>query len=127
MKQQANFDNIELSIYEKFVLHSMAILHHERFYLPKTVDRLFRLGFIYRYKFTKSGTMYRRTPDGKMYFRIKRKGFIRFAIPTVISIISLLAAYNILWIKPLAEALQGLSRLLKNIMETLGVSPTMPF
>lgn len=117
--KQIDYENIELSIYEKFVLHSMAIFHFEKFYLSKTVHRLFELGFIKRYKFTKHGDFYCRTPEGKMYFRVKRKGFIRFAIPTIISVISLLAAYDVLWIKPVDEVLRAIVSLLKNIMESL--------
>lgn len=124
---QVDYENIELSMYEKFVLHSMAIFRYEKLYLSKAVRRLFELGFIKRYKFTKHGTFYCRTPNGKMYFRVKRKGFIRFAIPTIISVIALLAAYDVLWIKPLAELLQELGKILKNIMESLDAFRKMVF
>lgn len=124
---QVDYENIELSMYEKFVLHSMAIFRYEKLYLSKTVHRLFELGFIKRYKYTKHGAFYCRTPNGKMYFRVKRKGFIRFAIPTIISIVALLAAYDVLWIKPLAELLQELGKLLKNIMESLDAFHKMVF
>lgn len=117
--KQVDYENIELSMYEKFVLHSMAIFRFEKFYLSKTVQRLFELGFIKRYKYTKHGTFYCRTPNGKMYFRIKRKGFIRFVIPTAISVIALLAAYDVLWIKPVDEVLRAAVSLLKNIVESL--------
>lgn len=125
--KQIDYENIELSIYEKFVLHSMAIFHFDKFYLSKTVRRLFELGFIKRYKYTKHGAFYCRTPDGKMYFRIKRKGFIRFAIPTIISVVALLAAYDVVWIKPVDEVLRAIVSLLKNIMESLDVFHEMVF
>ncbi len=125
--KQVDYENIELSIYEKFVLHSMSIFRLDKLYLSKTVRRLFELGFIERYKYTKHGTLYRRTANGKMYFRIKRKIFLRFAIPTIISIIALLAAYDVLWIKPVDEALRAIASLLKNIVESLDTFRKMVF
>lgn len=123
-----DFSNLELSIYQKFVLRTLPILKSEIFYRKSTINDLRNYGLIKRgnklmfKKFT-----YVKTDYGKMYFRIKRKDFIRFAIPTVISVIALLAAYDVLWIKPIAEGLQVLASLLKNIMESLGVSPTTLF
>lgn len=118
--QQIDFENIELSLYAKFVLHCIAVFRFDRLYLKSTINLLWGLKFIERYKITRHGNWFKRTSQGKMYFRIKRKGFVRFAIPTIISIVALLAAYDVLWIKPLSELLQGLGILLKKIMESLG-------
>lgn len=125
--RQIDFENIELSLYAKFVLHCIAVFRFDRIYLKSTINLLWKLEFIKRYNITKHGNWFKRTPQGRMYLRVKRKAFIRFAIPTIISIIALLASYDILWIKPLSELLQGLGTILKSIMESLDAFREMIF
>lgn len=121
--KQTDFSNIELSFSEKITLRLIPVLKSEIWYKKDVLKRLMQLGFVRRYGTSKRGnTLYKRLPDGSMYFRLKRKSFYRFLIPTVISIISLLSSYDVLQIKPLYELLQAVSKLLKTIMENLGIS-----
>lgn len=120
--QKIDFSNIELSLYQKFVMHTLPILRSEFFYRKNVINDLNRYGLIKRQpKLLFGYFVYKRTDEGKMYFRIKRKNTLRFWIPVIISIIALLEAYDILTIPLLAEALQAISTLLRNIVEILGV------
>lgn len=56
-----------------------------------------------------------------MYFRYKRKDHLRFLIPTTISIIALLEAYDVLTIPFLRDTLQAIGTLLKSTLGSLGV------
>lgn len=119
--EQIDFSNIELSIYEKFVLGILPILKSSAWHRKETIAILYKYGLIKRTGVTRRGNIeYKRTHAGKMYFRIKRKDSIRFLVPVIISVIALLAAYDVMYIQPLAELLQELSILLKNIAENLG-------
>ena len=120
--QKIDFSNIELSLYQKFVMHTLPILRSGFFYKKDVINDLVRYGLIKRKpKILFGYFVYKRTDEGKMYFRIKRKNTFRFWIPVIISIIALLEAYEILTIPLLREALQAINTLLKNIMESLGI------
>ena len=120
--QKVDFSNIELSFYQKFVMRTLPILKSEFFYRKSVVNDLYRYGLIKRQpRYLFGYQVYKRTDEGKMYFRIKRKNAFRFWIPVVISIIALLKSYDILTIPVIDEALQELSTLLKNIVESLGI------
>lgn len=120
--QKVDFSNIELSLYQKFIMHTLPLFQSAFFYRKDTIDVLNRYGLISRQPRMLFGQfVYKRTNEGKMYFRIKRKNTLRFWIPVIISIIALLKSYGVLTIPLIAEALQGLSRLLKNIMGSLGI------
>lgn len=120
--QKVDFSNIELSLYQKFVLRTLPIFKSAFFYRQSAINDLLRYGLIRRYPQTLFGNfVYKRTDEGKMYFRIKRKNTLRFWVPVIISIIALLKSYGVLTIPLIAEALQGLSKLLRNIVESLGI------
>ena len=120
--QKIDFSNIELSLYQKFVMHTLPILRSGFFYKKDVINDLARYGLIKRQPRILFGYfVYKRTDEGKMYFRIKRKNTLRFWIPVIISIIALLKSYDVLTIPVIDEVLQELSILLKNIAESLGV------
>lgn len=120
VKNQIDFTNIELSLYAKFVLHTIPIFRYDMFYRKDTIKLLWQYGFIVRCRVTKCGNEFKRTPDGRMYFRVKSKGFWRFFIPLVISIIALFGGYDVYTIPILKDLLEAISSLLGNIMESLG-------
>ena len=123
MKQQLDFDNIELSFYERLVLKTIPVLKSAFFYRKGTIDDLITIGLIapsHEVKF--KHFCYKVTHNGKMYFRYKRKRMIVFLIPVVISVIALLAAYDVVYIKWLHEVLLKLASLLKTIWESLEIS-----
>ena len=123
MKQQLDFDNIELSFYERLVLKTIPIFKSAFFYNKRTIDDLLTLGLISRSCEVKFNHFcYKVTHNGKMYFRYKRKRMIIFMVPVVISVIALLAAYDVVYIKWLHELLSKLVSLLKTILESLGIS-----
>ena len=123
MKQQLDFDNIELSFYERLVLKTIPIFKSAFFYNKRTIDDLLTLGLISRScKVKFNHFCYKVTHNGKMYFRYKRKRMIIFMVPVVISVIALLAAYDVVYIKWLHELLSKLVSLLKTILESLGIS-----
>lgn len=119
-KNQIDFTNIELSVYAKFVLHTIPIFRSSLFFNEDTIKLLWKYGFIERYAITKFGDKFRRTADGRMYFRVKRKGFVRFLIPVIISIIALFGGYDVYTIPVLKELLEAIASLLGNIVESLG-------
>ena len=123
MKHQVDFDNIELSFYEKLVLRTLPILKSGFFYREKTLYNLQSIGLIantceMRFKHF----CYQVTFNGKMYFRYKRKRFLYFFIPVVISVVALLAAYDVVYIKWIHELLKELVSLLKTTWGNLGIS-----
>ena len=123
MKQQIDFDNIELSFYERLVLKTIPIFKSAFFYRKRTIDDLLTIGLIvpsHEVKF--KHFCYKVTHNGKMYFRYKRKRMIIFMVPVVISVIALLAAYDVVYIKWLHEVLSKLALLLKTMWESLGIS-----
>ena len=123
MKQQLDFDNIELSFYERLVLKTIPIFKSAFFYNKRTINDLLTLGLISRsYKVKFNHFCYKVTHNGKMYFRYKRKRMIIFMVPVFISVIALLAAYDVVYIKWLHELLSKLVSLLKTILESLGIS-----
>lgn len=119
--EQLDYSNLELSFSQEFALRAMNLFHSEGWYSQSTLTVLRKYGFIRStLRRTITGNRYYRvTESGKMYFRIKRKERIRFLIPVVISIIALLASYDVLYIKWLAEALQGAASLMKTIAESM--------
>lgn len=120
--KNVDFSNLELSLYQKFVMHTLPFLKSAFFYRKDVINDLFRYGLIKREPRIIFGHfVYKRTDMGKMYFRIKRKNSLHFWIPVIISIIALLKSYDVLTIPVIDEALQELSTLLKNIVESLGI------
>lgn len=122
MKQQIDFDNIELSFYERLVLKTIPIFKSAFFYRKNTINDLLNIGLIapsHEVKF--KHFCYKVTHNGKMYFRYKRKRMIIFLVPVIISVIALLAAYDIVYIKWLHELLLKSMSLLKTILESLGI------
>lgn len=119
--QKVDFSNIELSLYQKFVLRTLPIFKSAFFYRQSAINDLLRYGLIRRYPQTLFGNyVYKRTDEGKMYFRIKRKDFIRFWITTTISVIALFAGYDVYKIPALESLLRGIASLLERISENLG-------
>ena len=57
---------------------------------------------------------------GKMFLRYRRRNNIRFWIPVIISILALLAGYDVYTIPLLEQILQAIMKLLKAISESLG-------
>ena len=111
-----DFSNIELSISERITLRLLQIIKSNRFFKSQTLDYLNRLGLLGRDR-----GVYTVNRAGKMYFRIKRKERLRFAIPTIISIVALLAGYDVYRIPLLDEALSAIKMLLKHVMGSLGI------
>lgn len=120
--QNVDFSNLELSLYQKFVIRTLPFLKSAFFYRKDVINDLNRYGLIKREPRTIFGYfVYKRIDMGKMYFRIKRKNSFHFWIPVIISLIALLEAYDILTIPLLAEILRAISNILKNIAENLGI------
>lgn len=114
-----DFSNIELSLYEKLVLRVLRFSQSERLFRQETIKELFRLSLIRRVGWTKNGQRkYKISHTGLMYLRYRCKSFLKFLIPVIISVIALLAAYDVVWIKPIHEALRAIAQLLKTIMES---------
>lgn len=111
-----DFSNIELSFTEKLTLCLLTIIKSNRFYKFATLDYLHRLGLLDRHNGIYSVNRY-----GKMYFRIKRKDFLKFIIPTGISIAALFAGYDVYKNPLLGETLQAIKMLLKHIVGSLGI------
>lgn len=118
--QHPDFSNLELSMYQKFVIHTLPFFKSAFFYKKSTIDELHKYGLIKRNHYTlfKNFT-YSKTDYGKMYFRIKRKDRIRFLIPTIISILALFGGYDVYKIPELEELLKAIASLLENIKESL--------
>ena len=120
--KNTDFSNIELSIYQKFVMRTLPLLKSGFFYRENILRELEQYGFIRKTPQVRFGHMcFGITPQGKMYFRVKRKTSVRFWIPVIISVIALLKSYDVLTIPLISEALQGLGSLLKTIVESLGI------
>ena len=111
-----DFSNIELSFTEKLTLCLLTIIKSNRFYKFATLDYLHRLGLLDRHNGIYSVNRY-----GKMYFRIKRKDFLKFILPTGISIAALFAGYDVYKNPLLGETLQAIKMLLKHIVGSLGI------
>lgn len=123
MKNQLDFGNIELSIYEKFVLKTIPILKSSFFYKKNTINDLLSIGLIcttHQVRF--KHFCYKVTHNGRMYFRYKRKRMIAFLVPVVISVIALLAAYDVVYIKWIHELLSEAASLLRTMLGNLGIS-----
>lgn len=118
MKQQLDFDNIELSPYAKFILRTLPIFKIEKFYRKETFFYLFEIGMIQRtYKTFCGYLVYKVSIQGKMYFRIKRKKFLLSFIPISISVLALLASYDVIYIEWLHQLLLKLALPLKTMWE----------
>lgn len=123
MKNQLDFCNIELSIYEKFVLKTIPILKSSFFYKKNTINDLLSIGLICpTHQVRCSHFCYKVTHNGRMYFRYKRKRMIAFLVPVVISVIALLAAYDVVYIKWLHELLSEAVSLLRTMLGNLEIS-----
>lgn len=123
--EQPNLDNIELSPIGKFTLLFLPKLGFLPIFSQSVISDLRILGLIsiHKKKYYFNGRLrYKLTPFGKMYFRYKRKSFWRFAIPVVISIIALLASYDVLYFEFIHEVLSKSVQLLKTIFESLEIS-----
>lgn len=72
--QNVDFSNLELSLYQKFVIRTLPFLKSAFFYRKDVINDLSRYGLIKREPRAIFGYfVYKRTDMGKMYFRIKRK------------------------------------------------------
>lgn len=111
-----DFSNIDLSFSERITLRLIAITRFNIFLNPQIVAYLFSLGLLDR-----RGSYFFINRFGKMYFRIKRKEFLKFTIPTVISLVALFAGYDVYKIPLLGEALLATKTLLIHVMESLGI------
>lgn len=119
--QKVDFSNIELSLYQKFVMHTLPLFQSAFFYRKDTIDVLNRYGLISRQPRMLFGQfVYKRTNEGKMYFRIKRKDSVRFWITTTISVLALFAGYDVYKIPALESLLRGIASLIERIVENLG-------
>lgn len=117
-----DLSTIELSFTQKLTLLFLPSLGFLPIFNQTTIEDLKTLNLIKRNRYHFNGMRkYKRSAYGKMYFRYKRKDRFRFLLPLVISIIALLAAYDVLYIKWLAELLSRLGRLLNPIVEGLGI------
>ena len=115
-RNHIDFSNIELSFTEMLTLRLLTIVKSNRFYKFATLDYLHRIGLLDRHNGVYSVNRY-----GKMYFRIKRKDFLKFIIPTGISIAALFAGYDVYKNPLLGETLQAIKMLLKHIVGSLGI------
>lgn len=111
-----DFSNIELSFTERATLRLLLILKSDRFFNSCTLDYLLHIGLVDR-----NHGRYSVNRFGKMYFRIKRKDRMRFIIPTAISVVALLAGYDVYKFPLLGEALSTVKLLLVRILECLGI------
>lgn len=113
-----DFSNVELSFSERMTLRLLSVIKSDRFFNQQTLIYLTRLGLLDR-----SYGRYSVNRFGKMYFRIKRKAFFKFMLPTVISILALFAGYDVYKFPLLGEVLSKAKTLLIHIMGSLGIFP----
>ena len=113
-----DFSNIELSLREKATLRFLSVFSSNRYLSYQTLSYLHQLGLLDR-----CGGVYMINRHGKMYFRIKRKERLRFIIPTAISVVALLAGYDVCKIPLVDEILSGTMRFLTHILESWGILP----
>lgn len=120
--QIPDYSHLELSLYQKFIVRTLPILKSSIFYRKKSISLLCQYELIHRVPRILFGHyVYEPTDFGKMYFRYKRNDHLRFLIPTTISIIALLEAYDVLTIPFLRDTLQAIGTLLKSTLGSLGV------
>lgn len=120
--QLPDYSNLELSPYQQFVIRTLPLFKSAIFYRKKTLALLCEYGMIHRVHRVLFGHwIYEPTDLGRMYFRFKRKDHLRFLIPTTISIIALLEAYDVLTIPLLRDTLQAIGSLARSILGSLGV------
>lgn len=115
------YKDYELGVLSLLTLKWIGILKLNIFFPKKCIDELKYCHFIRAIDWRgKKIVVYKRLPAGTMYIRYHRKDGLRFLIPTTISILALLQAYDVYTCEPLAQILQALSSLMKNMLENLG-------
>lgn len=112
------YKDLEFSLKE-----NLTLIRIKYFKMKKaTVFAHSKYDFLRRYSLIEySGNYVILSDKALMYLRFKRKDRFRFWLPVIISIIALLAGYDIYTIPLLEKALQEATLILKTITESLGV------
>lgn len=113
---QVDLSNIELSFLQRLTLRYVIVFHSGKGMDFQTLDFLHRMGLIDR-----GHGDYLPNSYSRMYFRVKRKERLKFAIPTLISILALFAGYDVYKLPLLGEALSAVKTLLIHLLESLGI------
>lgn len=122
MSNSVNISEVSLGILQKMSLRSFVLFHSEIFHRKTTVKDFWRIGLIERYGYDRWGNRkYRLSFIAKMYLHRSRTETLRFWIPVIISVVALLAAYDICYIKWLAELLSAAVSAAKTTAENLGI------
>ena len=115
-----NYKDYEIGFLSLTTLRLIGFLKLNIFFPKSCIEELKYCGFIKAVDWRgKHIVVYKRLPKGNMYIRHHRKDNLRFLIPTIISILALLEAYDVYTCETLARILQELSTLLKNIVGSL--------
>lgn len=111
------YKDLEFSFKETLVLIYLKHFHPKRDTFSEKTTRAFLLKYsLIEYRNNRIFL----SDKARMYLRFKRKDNFRFWLPIVISIIALLAGYDVYTIPLLKEILEVSVSLLKTIVESLG-------